>query len=110
MKMKNFIMTIMTALLLPVAFAGTDTDQKEVDLTPIYIREEISIKAGDTRIIPLPRYAYIDRMSLEVKTGFLCGKDSFRVSFDGYSARSVTVKGGFTGYRNKILSVDARAR
>ena len=95
-------------ILSSVSIAQVDTE--EVNLTPIKLPEEFTVKCGDTNIIPLPRFAFIDRMTMEVKTSPFCGDDQFRISFDGQAHQTVQVAGGLKGWRTKIITVSARAR
>lgn len=108
--MKNFILTLMTTLILPMTFAHAEIDPGLVDIRPIVIKQEFTVKDGDTKIIRLPRYAFLDRVSMEVNTGLFCGKNHFSVSFEGYAHQNVDIKGGLTGYRNKIISANVWAR
>lgn len=93
-------------ILSSISFAQED----EVNLNPIRLPEEFTVKCGDSSIIPLPRLAFIDRMTLEVKTSPFCGEDQFRISFDGQAHQNVQVSGGMKGWRTKIITVSARAR
>jgi hypothetical protein len=79
-------------------------------LPAINMPEEVTIKSGDTKIIPLAHFFYLDRLTLEVKNNLLCGKDSVRISFDGYNSQNLAVEGGTSGWRTKIVVVNANAR
>lgn len=107
--MKKTILTLITALFIPLAF-GQELPPEELDLRPIMIPTVQKVKAGDTHVIPLPRMAYIDRLSLEADTSAFCKKSSFLLSFDGHETKRVEVDGGLRGYRTKIIRVDARTR
>ncbi len=87
----------------------TWAQEEEANLTPIRLPEEFTVKCGDTSIIPLPRLAFIDRMTLEVKTSTFCSEDQFSISFDGLAHQNVMVSGGIKGWRTKIITVSARA-
>lgn len=91
------------------AFAQ-DPKHEEPTLPPIRLMEEVKVKSGDTGIIALPRYTFIDRMTLEIKTALLCGDDTIRFSFDGNQSQNVLVNNGFKGWRTKIITVMANAR
>lgn len=98
---------VLSLLFTVSAFAQVEG---EILLAPIKISEKIEIASGDTKIIPLPRYTFIDRVTLEVKNGFFCGKSSAQISFDGFSLQNVAVQGGLKGFRNKIITVGNNAR
>ncbi len=102
----------MKTLLLTFSlfFAANSFAQEEILLQPIKINETIAIASGDTKIIPLPRFTFIDRVNLEVKNGFFCGKSSIQISFDGYSLQNLGIQGGLKGFRNKIINVGNNAR
>jgi hypothetical protein len=111
--MKTLLLSF--ALLLSLgAFAQEDAPAKDgvvgEALPAITMPEEVTIKSGDTKIIPLARYFYLDRLTLEIKNSFLCGKDSVRISFDGYQSQNLTVEGGSSGWRTKIVVVNGNAR
>lgn len=109
--MKNLFLTTVVLFSLNVfAQENIDESTQVENLAPINLPEEVTVKSGDTKIIPLPRYTFIDRVSLEVKNALLCGEDSVRISFDGYNSQSLKVEGGMDGYRTKILVVNAHAR
>jgi hypothetical protein len=106
--MMKKIFLLILFILSSKSFAQVDAD--EVNLTPIRIPEEFVIRSGDTKIIPLPRLAFIDRMTLEVRTSAFCGEDQFRISFDGQASQNVQLPTGMQGWRTKIVHVSARAR
>lgn len=110
--MKKNIFAILTLLFTVVAFAQEHEPIKEIEenITPIVMPETYQVKSGDTRIIPLPRYTFIDRLTFEVKTSLFCGSGNFKMSFDGYSMRTVDFASGFNGYKTKIITADARTR
>lgn len=88
-------------------FAQVET---EIVLAPIKIAETYKIASGDTKIIPLPRFTFIDRVTLEVKNGFFCGKSSAQISFDGYGLQNIQIQGGLKGFRSKIITAGNNAR
>lgn len=96
-------------ILISTAFAQ-DPKHEESTLPPIRLMEEVKVKSGDTAILSLPRYTFIDRITLEIKTSLLCGDDSVRFSFDGHQSQSVMVNNGLKGWRTKIITVMANAR
>jgi|GEM_PF-3299506 len=121
--MKNLLLGFMTSFLMTSAFAqaiGPETvvvlptdvviDRAEPAPTRLFLPDTYKIKPGDTKIISLGRYTYIDRVSLEAKLCLFCGKESFRISFDGFSQGPVQAEGGLMGYRTKIVSADVGTR
>jgi hypothetical protein len=104
--MKKLI-ALFAVIISFLASAQVETD--EIKLTPIKMPEEFTIKSGDTKILPLPRFTFIDRLTLEVKTSAFCSDDQFRISFDGESNQTVHVA-GFSSWRTKIITATARAR
>lgn len=110
--MKNLFLIALCSLFMTSAFAEAPATQEvgEAQLSPILMPEEFTVKSGDTKIIPLPHFMFIDRMTFEVKTSLFCKKDSFRVAFDGYSAQSVWLDGGLKGFRNKIVMAQVSTR
>lgn len=99
---------IFALMISAVAYAQATND---IVLAPIKLPETITIASGDTKIIPLPRYTFIDRVTLEIKNGFLCGKASAQISFDGYGVQNIPVQSGwFKAFRNKIVTVGNNAR
>lgn len=106
--MKNLFLILLSLLSLSSAFAQETTD--EAQLQPFVLNEEVTIKSGDTKIIPLPRYTYIDRMIFDVKTSLFCDDSSFVVSLDGYASQTVSVAGKLDGYRSKIVVANVNAR
>ena len=108
--------TLILSLALLLSLGAFAQDENLVDgvvgeaLPAIQIPDEVTIKSGDTKIIPLARFFYLDRLTLEVKNSLLCGQDSVRISFDGYHSQSLAVEGGTSGWRTKIVVVGANAR
>lgn len=98
------------AIVLSVSAYAQDENIVGDALPTINFPDEVSIKSGDTKIIPLSRFLFLDRITLEVKNGLFCGKDAVRISFDGFNSQNLVLEDSFSGWRNKIVVVGGNAR
>lgn len=117
--MKNIFLTLVSIFLINIAWSQIEnlpngspngSDEEFRPLPTIEIKQDYTIKSGDTVIIPLPRFTYVDRIMLDVRNNFFCKSSKFRMSFDGSNLQSVEVSGGAKGFRSKILTVNNSAR